>query len=205
VGIEPVSTIKFPANREINREFCRFGALLNDFSSQSTSEFSGLQLNSLRKETRNIWRSNREFLESEQSRSLLLTSTAPTARRCDRPFTSKHSAVTIGLGSGPDPPTCSAGPPGGDRLAGIRTADCGRRHRDAAFLCVGLVSSADFRLWAASRTARATRAHKSMLSFAILSDGSGALKSCQSINTSGRRPICRPPQQLFKSLQNGSG
>jgi hypothetical protein len=36
--------LKFPANREINREFCRFRPSCPIFHAQSASEFSGLQL-----------------------------------------------------------------------------------------------------------------------------------------------------------------
>jgi len=46
--IEPVSSSKFPASREKNREFYRIRASRDDFRAQSASEFSGLQQNSLR-------------------------------------------------------------------------------------------------------------------------------------------------------------
>jgi hypothetical protein len=49
--------LKFPANREINREFCRFRPSCRIFHAQSASEFSGLQLNFPTQR-------NREFLEA---------------------------------------------------------------------------------------------------------------------------------------------
>lgn len=55
VLIGPVSNLKFPANREINREFCRVRALSSNSGRQSAREFNDLQPNSLHN-------GNREFL-----------------------------------------------------------------------------------------------------------------------------------------------
>jgi hypothetical protein len=52
---------KFPANREINREFCRFRPSAGDFRAKSASELSGLQQNSLCNGIGNVWTHNREF------------------------------------------------------------------------------------------------------------------------------------------------
>jgi hypothetical protein len=38
VPLEPVSTSKFPANREINREICRFGHFLGIFRSNQRAD-----------------------------------------------------------------------------------------------------------------------------------------------------------------------
>ena len=52
---------KFPANRESNREFCRFRPSAGDFRAKSASELSGLQQNSLCNGIGNVWTHNREF------------------------------------------------------------------------------------------------------------------------------------------------
>jgi hypothetical protein len=68
VRIEPVSTAKFPANRENNREFLRILVFGCDFDTQSARQFNGFQLNSLCNRTgnfqtriREIFSRNREF------------------------------------------------------------------------------------------------------------------------------------------------
>jgi hypothetical protein len=53
-SIEPVSTVKFPANREKNREFRGNRPFAGDLGVQSTSEFNCLQRNSLRNGTGNF-------------------------------------------------------------------------------------------------------------------------------------------------------
>ena len=52
--IEPVSKLKFPANREINREFCRFRLSCTIFAPNRQANSVALQLNSLRKGTGNF-------------------------------------------------------------------------------------------------------------------------------------------------------
>jgi hypothetical protein len=56
VAIEPVSASKFPANREINREFCEILAAATLFAPQSASKFNGFERNSLSKVTGNFLR-----------------------------------------------------------------------------------------------------------------------------------------------------
>jgi hypothetical protein len=67
-GSNQSPTPKFPANREINREFCGFWRLAADFDTQSARRFNGLQPDSLRDGTgnfqtgiREIFSGNREF------------------------------------------------------------------------------------------------------------------------------------------------
>src|SRR5665811_1067029 len=54
VTYEPVSTLKFPANREKNREFRRIRPL-SAILKADTSKFKGLQRNSLRNRTGNYF------------------------------------------------------------------------------------------------------------------------------------------------------
>jgi hypothetical protein len=61
--IEPVSAFKFPANREINREFRRIRPLSCDFDVQSTRGFNGFQPNSLHNRTGNFFRRTGKDLE----------------------------------------------------------------------------------------------------------------------------------------------
>jgi hypothetical protein len=55
VPMEPVSASKFPANREINREFGNLGPRSAVLAPPSTSDFNGLQSNSLHTRTGNFW------------------------------------------------------------------------------------------------------------------------------------------------------
>jgi hypothetical protein len=57
---------QIPANREINREICRFKALLSDFGVKSVSEFNDLQQKSLRKGTENFGGPNRDFFSKNR-------------------------------------------------------------------------------------------------------------------------------------------
>jgi hypothetical protein len=47
VAVEPVSASKFPANREINREFCQFCPYLQPALLDSRNDFASLRRNSL--------------------------------------------------------------------------------------------------------------------------------------------------------------
>jgi hypothetical protein len=63
VLIEPVSAFKFPANREINREFRRIRRSSCDFGAQSAGEFNSFQANSLLNETGNLLNGTGFFFE----------------------------------------------------------------------------------------------------------------------------------------------
>jgi hypothetical protein len=53
VQVEPVSTLKFPANREINREFFDFGSDCSLTGRHSSNDSEDLERNSLLKGTGN--------------------------------------------------------------------------------------------------------------------------------------------------------
>ena len=62
VAIEPVSASNFPANREINREFCAFGKLrLRISGTQYACQINALRAISFANGTGNFWTHNREL------------------------------------------------------------------------------------------------------------------------------------------------
>jgi hypothetical protein len=58
---EPVSAWQFPANREINREFCDFGAFGCDISTKSPCAAVVFQANSLQKLTGKLFAATGNF------------------------------------------------------------------------------------------------------------------------------------------------
>ena len=65
VIVEPVSTPKFLANRDINREFRQIRSLC-EILKASKPDFKGFQPNSLRQTNREFLRRNREFVDENR-------------------------------------------------------------------------------------------------------------------------------------------
>jgi hypothetical protein len=68
---------KFPANREINREFCKSGPSPH-FGAQSASEFNGFQPNFPIQRNSEFFQQNREIFHVNRDR--------PKRRRACKPF-----------------------------------------------------------------------------------------------------------------------
>jgi hypothetical protein len=95
VRIEPVSAVKFPANRQINREFYRLRPSTAIFGAQTAREFNGLQPNSLRNGTANFFGASREFLA--KNREFSHPKRVSTFLLLCKPRYPRSRAVTIAL------------------------------------------------------------------------------------------------------------
>ena len=68
VAVEPVSQVEFPANREINREFCQFCPDSQPALLGSRNDSAGLEWKFPTHSNREYFLRNKEFAASEQGK-----------------------------------------------------------------------------------------------------------------------------------------